>query len=446
MDKYAGKGYLHMTQSTQKFSLLAAILININIMIGSGIFINTTILAQKAGILGAASYAIIGLLMLPLILSISQLLKIHPTGGFYGYAAAEISPFIGFLSAWCYFISKLASSTLTIHVSVSFLQQLFPTLAALNIFMLDGAILSMFLALNMKNIKTNESLQAVFTILKMFPIIFLILVGFMLFNFDNLSPVHWHAAGIPATLPLVLFAILGFEAACSLSSKIENPAKNASRAVLISYGIVIFIYCAYQFAFYGILGDAFYTMTDYRQAFPAVIADLLPNHASVKNLLITLLHLGIISSALSASYGIILSNSWNLYTLAQHKYTFKPSWFTHLNRHAIPWLCVLAEGAVCLIYLYVTHGSQIPLQITSALGSVIAYTLSVSALLAAKRKGKAQECYWITPLLGFTNCMVLLTACSYRLWYEGIASLCTFGSLMLFGIAMFLYMQSCKTN
>ena len=52
---------------TPHLSLLSAIIININIMLGSGIFINTVILPHHTGALGALAYGIGGLLFLPLI-------------------------------------------------------------------------------------------------------------------------------------------------------------------------------------------------------------------------------------------------------------------------------------------------------------------------------------------------------------------------------------------
>src|SRR5947207_2039306 len=104
-----------------KLSLPAAILINTNVMVGSGIFINTVLLAKNAGGLSPLSYALVGLLLLPLILSISKLARHHCGGNFYTYGS-NIHPTVGLLTAWCYFIGKLASCTLGIHVGVSLLQ------------------------------------------------------------------------------------------------------------------------------------------------------------------------------------------------------------------------------------------------------------------------------------------------------------------------------------
>ena len=59
--------------SSHKLSLLSAILININIMLGSGIFINTVLLTKQAGSLGALVILLLRFLLLPLILAIGQL-------------------------------------------------------------------------------------------------------------------------------------------------------------------------------------------------------------------------------------------------------------------------------------------------------------------------------------------------------------------------------------
>jgi len=349
-------------------SLPAAILININIMLGAGIFINTAVVAQRAGVLGAMCYALVGVLMLPLILSIAHLLTMHPTGGFYAFGKKEINSFAGFISAWSYFVGKLASAMLMIHISVLLLQQLIPAIAAYNPLIIDGGILGLFIALNMFNMQTGSAIQVVFMMFKIIPIIFAVLAGLVLFNGAHIGTQHRLWAGIPSTLPLVLYAIIGFEAACSLSSKIRDAHKNASRAVLISFAIVIAITCLYQFLFYAALGTTLAGHVDYRQVFPALIANVLPHTTTAANMLATILHLAIASSALGGSYGIIYSNTWNLYTLAQYKHTLLPNVLTRLNRNNIPWVCVLIEGAVCLMYLFTSRGNQIPLQLTSVLG------------------------------------------------------------------------------
>ncbi len=88
-------------------------------------------------------YPLIGFLILPLIIIVAQLMKIHPSGGFYTFGAQEIHPYAGFISAWSYFTGKLASAMLMIHVAMLLCQYIIPSLGAINIFVLDAVVLSL---------------------------------------------------------------------------------------------------------------------------------------------------------------------------------------------------------------------------------------------------------------------------------------------------------------
>ena len=66
-----------------KLSLRAAILLNMNIMIGSGIFISPSQIAAVAGNASFLAWPIVALLLLPLVLCTVQLSKMFPgCGGF----------------------------------------------------------------------------------------------------------------------------------------------------------------------------------------------------------------------------------------------------------------------------------------------------------------------------------------------------------------------------
>jgi amino acid transporter len=422
-----------------KLSLLTAILINLNIMIGVGVFINTIALSKIAGALGSCAYVAIGILMMPLILSISKLLELHPAGGFYTFAAQELTPFLGFISTWSYFIGKLSSTAIMTHVSILFIQELLPIAATVNPFVLDFGVLSLFTILNMQNMKTGGALQIVFTTFKLFPLIFLIITGIFLFNPQTLLHATYHVGSIAQTLPLVLFSVLGFEAACSLSSSIENASKNASRAVVISYSVAITLYVLYQTIVYSVLGSDLALMTDYRAVFPTFLAKLFGNHSAYMPYLIGIFHCALASSALSAAYSIMFSNVWNLVTLAHHNHIPGGTWIARLNSNHIPWLCVLVETLIALIHLSVTRGNQVPLQVTSALGCSITYLLSSVALLVAKINRPVITIHRFVPFLALGSCSLLLSSCVYTLYCVGIKALTSFASLLAVGIGMYWY-------
>lgn len=381
-------------------------------------------------------YLLVGLLMLPLILSIAQLLKLHPSGGFYTFAQKEISSFAGFFSGWSYFTAKLASCMLMIHVSVTLIQQIFPSLSALHPFVLDTFLIAVFILLNLLNIKAGSAIQKIFIGLKTFPIFFAIAAGVFLLQESNFSASQLTWDGIPSSLPLVIYAIIGFEAACSLSSKIKNAHKNAPLAVLISFGTVILIASLYQTIFYGALGRQLANCSGHCNIFPALLNSLFGD-TPFANRFAGVIHLAIAFSTLGGAYGILFSNSWNLHILAQNRHLWFSTIATKLNRHAIPFACVILEGIICLIYLAVSQGILIPLQQIGALGCVLSYTISVAALWkAVKNRSTTTVSKWM-PLLGLASCTLLIAACIRCFFKDGMSSLLIYASFLFIGLCMF---------
>lgn len=418
-----------------KLSLFTAILININIMMGSGLFINTVLLSKEAGSLSALSYLLIGILLLPLIIGMSQLVQCNLKGGTFYHFGEAISPFAGFVSSWSYFTAKLGSFTLAIHVCNSLIQQLIPTLKAIPTLNLDAIVIFLFMLLNMFNLKMGKSIQYAFIGLKLIPILFAILSGFFLFsgsNFNNST--IW--LGVPTTIPFVLFAFLGFEASCSISKSLHNPEKNASRAILISYFIVVTIVILYQLIFWGNLGWELAKLPNYLQAFPALINKLNLESNYLKNTLLGLMNIGIASSALGASYGMMFTNGWNLFTLAENGHTFFNKTLVKLNSQNIPYYCIIVQAIIALTYLIISQGNQIPLQQIGALGCTLAYAISSIALIFIKYKDKKSL---FIPILSLVSSLILSLSFIWNIKANGLTLLLVFFSLLwILGILMFI--------
>ena len=277
---------------------------------------------------------------------------------------------------------------------------------------------------------------------KTFPIFFAISTGIFLLQSDNFSYEHVKWEGLHTSLPLVIYAVIGFEAACSMSSQIKDSHKNAPLAVLISFGVVILIATLYQTIFYGALGTLLAECGGHCDTFPVLINKLFGDTQFTRKLE-GILHLAIASSTLGAAYGIIFSNSWNLHILAKNDHLWFSKFFAKFNKNFIPFGCVIVEGLLCVIYLAVSQGALIPLQQIGAFGCVLAFTFSVGALLKAiKNNPEASSNRWI-PLLGLASCAILMTACVRSFFINGMSSLLVYLALLIFGIGMF-FMTSRK--
>lgn len=428
----------------EKLTFWQATIITFNVMFGTGIFINTVNLSQITGFFGFVSYILVALILLPLIFSIAALLKIYPSGGFYTYAAEELSPFLGFVSSWSYFISKIASASVLIHVFSLLMQTIIIPLQAINPFILDFAIIAFFVWVNHYGLKTSAQINYLFVALKLTPILFAILSGLYLINHWSIPPETLLWSGIPATIPLVLFAFIGFEAACSISGEIEDAEKNAARVVLYSFGFSISITILYQFLVFISVGPELIKQFTFLDVFPTLFSALFAKPTTATIHLLNILHIAGASSALGGAYSIIFSNSWNLYTLAKNKHTLFTKLLSSRNEYDIPYACVVTEGILCVLYLIVTQAHQITLQQMSVLGCTVAYTLSILSLLSYQTKKHPQLIKPIIPLLAFGSCMLLLGTSVRNAFIWGAYHIILYGIFMVIGIGMFAYAHYTK--
>lgn len=426
-----------MSSESGKLSLWSAVFININIMIGIGLFVNTTVLAQSLGSYGWSAYAALAFLLMPLILSIAKLVEIYPEGGFYTYARESIHPFAGFIAAWSYFTAKIASATLMVHTSTQLLQQIIPALNHVNIFAFDICIMSFFIGLNMFHMRAGKSVQTLFLCMKLIPILFVLLTGLFFFSPTHMGAPHFTAGQFIGTIPLVLFAALGFEATTSLSGNLKNARRNGPLAILLSYAIVVCLNILYQFFFYATVGEQLASTGGFLQAFPLFIATCCSGE-SLAYAIQGICNIAIASSALGGAFGILFSNGWNLHTLAQHGHIICSKTFLQRNRYNIPFVCIIFEGIIFLFYLFATCGNQIPLQQIAAFGSTIAYSLGVASLLAVALKQKLIKMATLASL-GLVNCAFFFAASLNSFYMRGIFSLSVYGLLFFVGVTLFAY-------
>ncbi len=415
-------------------SLPAAILVNINIMIGSGIFVNTVLLARNAGPFGGAAYLIMGIMLLPLIITFARLLKYHKGGTFYDFGAI-MHPMAGFLSGWSYFTAKLASASLGIHVFSTLISQLVPGLSTVPSIVFDGAIVLLFTALNMLNLRIGRVIQYGFLLVKLMPIFCAIGAGIYFFSGASLTGQHLIFSNLVGTLPFVLYAFTGFEACCSLSRTMEDPERNGPRALIISYALGVCIAVLFQTLFFIAL-PRLGILADYSQAFPALLNKLFASPHGLHQFIFFLLNVGIATSSLGAAYGIMYSNAWNLFALAQAGYTFAGRALTSFNRYKAPFVCVLAEGLTVLLYLIAFRGSLVPLQQICSLGMMITYTVSTAAFLMLMWRLRSR--IELTAVLALFSCLLLALGYHKNIMEYGARPTLYFGFIILLGLSMFL--------
>jgi APA family basic amino acid/polyamine antiporter len=434
----------------RKLSLNEALLININIMLGVGIFVSAIQLGVHAGPLGPFLYSAMGIIMLPLILGIALLMKKTSGGSFYDFGAQKIHPSLGFLSAWSYFIGKLASGSLMIHFAVKQFQFLFPALQSINILFIDYIILALFIGLNFLGLKIGSNIQKTFIALKFIPIVFIIAIGCYYFNPHHFTMVPYPWVGALTSIPIVLYAFMGFEASCSLSRNIENSEKNGPKAILFAFMIVMATTTLFQLAYYGAVSlNLLIPSSDPFRVIATFFGSTITT-GFIQTPLLILMQSAIACSALGGAYGIIYSVPWNLYVLAQERHVFFSAQFTKLNRWNIPWLCIIAAAIVCGGYVWyiATTGLPAPLQQLSVLGCMISYSISIAALLFHNIQHEQYRLNkpWLVAIGATASCFLLTIFTLKSLYLTSKTPLIIFISILFVGLIMFFINRNNKKH
>jgi amino acid transporter len=404
-------------------------------MIGTGLFVNTALLAHDVGPYGALTYLLVGIILLPLIFTFAQLLAVHEGGTFFDFAAT-LHPLAGFIACFSYFVAKMGSCALAIHVFVTFIQQVFPSLLAFPALVLDCCLIALFVIFNMFNIRTGQKIQYGFLALKFTPIIFVIISGICYFKGVHISLSSMPIFSLVGSIPFVLYAFTGFEACCSISRHIVNAQKNAPRALLIAYSLGVLIVVLYQALFYAALGPALETVPSFAGVFPALLAVVFPIVTALSSFFSFMLPIGIASSSLGAAYGIMYSNAWNLYRIALEKGVPGSQYLVTFNRNNVPYLIVIVEGILACIYELLSCGNQVPLQQINSFGMTLTYTFSAVAFLwYCKQHNKN---IWL-PLLGCISCGILMIGFIKNVAKYGPTPILLFSTVVIAGSVYFIF-------
>ncbi|MBY0353156.1 amino acid permease [Candidatus Babeliales bacterium] len=396
-----------------KISFVTAVLICLNTIMGAGIFINAKPLTFLAGSFGFISYPLCALLILPVILSIAELAKLHPvSGGLYVYSKMHLHPRIGFFAGWSYFLAKTTTSALLVHCSTTFFQTCIPALRVVPTLVLDYLIIGGLVTLNIFGVRVGGKAQYVTSAFKALPILFSFLCGFFV------TPAHIaafsDAAAIePLTLiPVAIFAVVGFEIICSIAGLLEKPERTIKPAILTSFSIAVCVATLFQFSLYRALGP------DLAQASTPLLT-LGTTFFPAMPWIGQLFNGFVFASIFGGSFTILTSNCWNLHTLAKDNHLPFSNILTKLTAANTPWASLIVEGILCCLIITISQ-QQAPLQNMSIFAHFACYSLTSLALLQAIRKGSVKQSIMV-PLLSLASCCYVFNLCLKNLITFGIS-------------------------
>jgi len=387
----------------------------VNTIMGAGFLVNIYPLMNAAGILGFLGYLCAFLALLPIMLVVGKFAEERPmSGGMYQYPKEFLSPALGFLSGWSYFLGKSATVALLTHaLSLFFIQQgLFS--AAYSALTYDICIVLILGAMNSFGVSIGGRIQLLFTTLKIIPFS-AVLIGGIYFLIKNGIPQALSvpaAISLPTLLPLALFAFSGFEIICAIGHQIENPKENGIKIILSATVIVLTLYTFLQTSVAMVLGSNC----------PSNVNALLPfskitfGSEILGQIIINAAFLAI----LSGIFANLANNSWNFHALAKDRFFPAGDFLTQVNVHNVPWVALIIKIVLIISLLLLTQ-QQSALQNISVACVTASYLLIALAAFFGKLNKKINQVHLSISALGIISCIGILFFCYSNITKIGLS-------------------------
>jgi len=424
---------------TSKMGLYSIILLGINGIIGSGIFLlpgEVMALAHHESLL---VYGFVTLIVLAIAWSFAKCASFFTrNGGAYVYAKEAFGSFVGFqigIMRWA--VAIIAWATLTVAFATA-LSTIWPFILKepTRSILVVGMISSLGL-INMLGLKWIKTLNNIVTIAKLIPLLSFVLIGFFFVKADLLVPdfssINSQETAFGAAALLIFYAFSGFENLVVVAGEMENPKKNLPFAVMIVVVICSFIYILIQLISMSIL------QADLAQSVSPIadVAKILFG-ASGKWFVVIAMLVSIFGINICQSFVV----PWSGEALAIDG--MLPEWIGYKNSLNSP-ICAILVSVIFTI-LVAFFGTFTQLATISVIARFVQYTSTcLAAIVLGREERKTQNIF--KKIIGITIPVLGLLGISWLIFQATLSQLYWGFGALLFGFPLYflqIYRQKCS--
>jgi amino acid transporter len=250
-----------MTKEEDRYiGFWSMVLLGLNGIIGSGIFLLPGTVMNLAGPWSIVVYLFVTLIVLSIAWCFAQCATLfNRNGGAYVYAKEAFGDFVGFeigLMRWAVGILAWASLIVGFVTALSsiwpaLLQEPFRTLFILGLVGSLGV-------LNIFGIKIFKHINNLITVAKIVPLLLFVLLGLFFVKTNHYVPLSMQdlkSETFGAAALVIFYAFGGFETLVVAAGEMKNPRKNLPFAIMLVITFSSFLYFIIQFIAIGILGE-----------------------------------------------------------------------------------------------------------------------------------------------------------------------------------------------
>lgn len=332
----------------------------ITLIIGGGAFS----LAGDQAVGGASGKAIlvawgisaVGVLCLVMTFYALSRIKPHLKGGIYSYASTGFGDFLGFNSAWGYWISALLATVSFAALLFGALAYFFPLFeGGTNLASMLGAsaLIWFYVFLVSRGIKQVTGVNAVITISKVVPLIVAIvaIIFFQHFNpslfMENLAiganPTLPFSTQVGNTMIITIWVFVGVEGAVAISGRARCD-RDVGRATLVAFFSVLILYLLISLLSMGVL-----PLSQLSQLSNPSLAGVM--QAAIGPAGAVLVNIGVILSLVGAMLGYTVLSSETPYEAADQGVFLKA--FRRVNHKGSPIVTLIISNIIIELFLII---------------------------------------------------------------------------------------------
>jgi APA family basic amino acid/polyamine antiporter len=391
-------------------------------VVGSGIFFLPIALAPLGGSV-PIGWLISGIGVMAMAYCASRIIS-PDGGGLQAYVENELGPAAGFIVTWMTWNSSWIGVPAVGLATAAALGKIIPGLAG-HLVAQSVVFMLLLTAVNLRGIKAAGELNFVTVLIKMLPLIAVVAIAATLgVRGTPLQPINVPPptlGNIATASALCLFALTGFEFACSPVGKIRDPERNLARGLVLGVGAVAIVYLLTTTSLSLILPNSKIGMASapfpdaigvYWGEVPAKLAALAMAISAFGTLMVAMLACGELLFSMSLRGDM-------------------PRYFSRTNRFNAPYAAQLASVALGFVLLSLNTAkstNQLFTFITLFAADAVLYLYSAAAIAAAFKDRK--------PLTTLA-CVVGLAFVLFAFYGSGLEAFLLSLGLMIIGGLIF---------
>lgn len=443
-----------MSQTTQRptekpkgLTLWPATALVTGTIIGAGIFTQPSWLAQY-GPISLLGFAITAFGSLMLALVFSSLARRSPdVGGPYAFSRQGFGDFVGFQSAWTYWIGAWVGVGAIASSMVVYLGVLVPPVVENRVLSIAVAVgvIAILTFLNTRGVVTGGLVSLILTILKIVPLLLIGTLGFLAFDASNLGP--FNASALPpievitAVMAYTLFSFIGVEAATIPAGDVHEPDKTIPRATVIGTLAAAAVYLLSTTAVFGAVEQAELASSD--AAFSVAASNMFGGWAGDAVAAVAVV------SCLGAMNGLLLLSGQ--IPMAAEFDGLAPKVFGKLNLKHAPSTGLIISGTLAagILALSFSGGglgdAVAQLVLVSAVATMVSYAFSAGAEIKwlALDRGKIPVAHFTRKI---TIAVLALVFTIFAFYGGGVQEIYWLWMLIVLGVPLYIYILWRRAN